>query len=336
MDASSIYRTFKSWADRLGPLYEVTLFGQNLIIVADPLIAKEILSLRAKAVSDRPSIALVDHSKVSGKYLPFLGNNGQLAQQRKFGVSMNNWTARKNYHGRMLPEAVRFLNQLVNQSDEPFILLEQLCRRLSSRMAFGDTASGAAITRSAHNLMKNLSPGGRITNTLRFLKFMPIWLSPDKKNEAIRVEVEDRVWYGAFQCAKAAYQKGTLPDCYVKYYLEDQEKVGMSEADAIYGVGMMATVSVLTITAPIQKWLIAMSEHPQWQLAVQQELDEVLGGRLADVDDGPLLPKLRATIVESIRWVSPIPTGIPHRLEEDMEFDGYHLAKGSNVLAVDW
>lgn len=58
-------------------LYEVKLFGQNLIIISDPQIAKEILAQKAKTVSDRPSLALVKGSKDSGKYLPFLGNNGK-------------------------------------------------------------------------------------------------------------------------------------------------------------------------------------------------------------------------------------------------------------------
>lgn len=65
------------WSEKFGMIYEVKLFGQNLIIISDPVIAKEVLAQRAKTVSDRPSLALVKGSKSSGKYLPFLGNNGK-------------------------------------------------------------------------------------------------------------------------------------------------------------------------------------------------------------------------------------------------------------------
>ncbi|KAK5101976.1 hypothetical protein LTS08_004435 [Lithohypha guttulata] len=336
VEASNIYTTFKAWSEKFGKLYEVKLFGQNLIIISDPAIAKEILAKKAKTVSDRPALALVKGSKDSGKYLPFLGNNDHLTRQRRFGVLINNYTHQANYHGRMLPEATRFAHQLLTKSDSPFMLVDQLCGRLSCRMAFGTPAPRAAISRSAHNFMQNLSPGGQITNVLTFLRHLPSWINSDKHNESMRVDIEDRVWYGSYDKAKAAYENGTLRASYAKYYFDQREKTGLSEHEALHGIAMMATVSILTLIAPLQRWIVVMAQHPEWQEAVQKELDEVLHGRMADYDDSPKLPTLRATILESVRWASPVPTGIPHRLEEDMEYNGYHLSKNSNVLACDW
>lgn len=336
VEAANIYKTFKAWSERYGSLYEVKLFGQNLIIISDPQIAREILSQNARIVSDRPPLALVKGSKDSGRYLPFLGNNDHLARQRRFGVLINTWTHQSNYHGRMLPEAVRFAHQLLQKHDDPFMLVDQLCGRLSCRMAFGTPAPRAAISRSAHNFMQNLSPGGRITNILPFLRHLPTFLSTDKHNEAMRLDLEDRVWYGSFDKAKVAYEKGTLRPSYAKYYFDHREKTGLTEHEALHGLAMMATVSILTLIAPLQRWLVAMAEHPEWQKSVQAELDEVLQGRMADYDDSPKLPVLRATILESIRYVSPLPTGIPHRLEADMQYNGFHLSKNSNLLACDW
>lgn len=259
-----------------------------------------------------------------------------LVKQRRFGVLINTYTHQANYHGRMLPETVRFTHQLLEKHDDPFMLVDQLCGRLSARMAFGTPAPRAGISRSAHNFMQNLSPGGRITNVMTFLRHLPTFLSTDKHDEAMRVDIEDRVWYGSFDKAKAAYENNTLRPSYAKYYFDQPAKSGLTEHEALHGIAMMATVSILTIIAPLQRWLAVMSHHPQWQKTVQAELDSVLGGRMADTQDSPKLPTLRATILESIRWASPVPTGIPHRLEEDMEYNGYHLSKGSNVLACDW
>ena len=107
----------------------------------------------------------------------------------------------------MLPEATRFAHQLLVNADSPFMLVDQLCGRLSARMAFGTPAPRAAIARSAHNFMQNLSPGGQITNVLTFLRHLPEFLNADKHNESMRVDIEDRVWYGAYDKAKAAYEK---------------------------------------------------------------------------------------------------------------------------------
>lgn len=204
-------------------------------------------------------------------------------------------------------------------------------------MAFGTPAPGCAIARAAHNFMQNLSPGGQITNVLTFLRHLPSWINGNKHDEAMRVDIENRVWYGAWEKAKQAYANGTLPDSYAKYWFDNGEKkTGLNEEEALHGVAMMATVSILTIIAPLQRWLVIMADHPEWQKKVQNEIDTKLDGRMVDYMDSPKLPILRATILESIRWASPVPTGIPHRLEEDMEYNGYHLSKDSNVLACDW
>lgn len=209
----------------------------------------------------------------------------------------------------MYPESLRFVNLLLEKHDDPFHLVDQVCRRLSCRMAFGTPAPGAAIATAAHNFMQNLSPGGQITNVLTFLRFLPKELNSDKVNEHIRVDVEDRVWIGCYNKALAAYNNGTLRDSYAKYYFEQREKTGLSEEEALHGIAMMATVSILTLIAPLQRWLVVMSEHPEWQAAVQNELDNVLQGRMADVTDSPQLPVLRASIIESVRFASPVPTG---------------------------
>lgn len=236
----------------------------------------------------------------------------------------------------MLPESTRFAHQLLEKCDSPFMLVDQLCGRLSARMAFGTPAPRAAIARSAHNFMQNLSPGGQITNVLTFLRHLPEFLNSDKHNEAMRVDIEDRVWYGAYDKAKAAHENGTLNPSYAQWYFENEAKSGLTENEALHGIAMMATVSILTLIAPLQRWLVIMAKYPEWQKKVQEELDEQLQGRMADFTDSPKLPVLRATILESVRYASPVPTGIPHRLEEDMEYNGYHLSKDSNVLAVDW
>lgn len=204
-------------------------------------------------------------------------------------------------------------------------------------MAFGTPAPGAAIARSAHNFMQNLSPGGQITNVLTFLRFLPGFINSNVHDEAMRVDIEDRVWVGAWEKAKQAYADGTLPESYAKYWLDNGEKkTGLNEEEALHGVAMMATVSILTIIAPLQRWLVIMADHPEWQKRVQDEMEQQLEGRMVDYADSPRLPVLRATILESLRWASPVPTGIPHRLEEDMVYNGYHLSKDSNVLACDW
>lgn len=73
-----IYETFTAWSEKFGSIYQVDIFGTNFIVLSDPRMAKDILSTNANVASDRPPVAVVHGSKTSGKYLPFLGNNGKI------------------------------------------------------------------------------------------------------------------------------------------------------------------------------------------------------------------------------------------------------------------
>lgn len=104
------------------------LFGQNLIIISDPTIAKEILAQKAKTASDRPSLALVKGSKSSGKYLPFLGNNGKHSNSSGIGIS--------NCLQTILPDNDDLASQLTTLPTQSITTTVCFQRRLDSAFNF--------------------------------------------------------------------------------------------------------------------------------------------------------------------------------------------------------
>lgn len=71
------------------------------------------------------------------------------------------------------------------------------------------------------------------------------------------------------------------------------------------------------------------------QRKVQAELDRMIGAeRLPDFDDLSRLPYLRATLMETLRWMPVGPLGIPHTTPEDAVYEGYRILKGATVIAV--
>jgi cytochrome P450 len=80
-------------------------------------------------------------------------------------------------------------------------------------------------------------------------------------------------------------------------------------------------------------WLL--STHPDAGDRMRDELDAVLGGDAAGVDDIARLPNTRAVLAESLRLYPPAWT-LGRRLLEDVEVDGWRLPRGSQVLASQW
>ena len=78
-----------------------------------------------------------------------------------------------------------------------------------------------------------------------------------------------------------------------------------------------------------------MAMHPSVQIKAHQELDMIVGtGRLPEFDDLDSMPFLDAVYMESLRWVPVVPMGVPHRVMEEDEYNGYRIPKGSTIIPV--
>ena len=83
--------------------------------------------------------------------------------------------------------------------------------------------------------------------------------------------------------------------------------------------------------------LLAMTMHPEVQKKAQQELDAVVGpDRLPTHSDRKFLPYLNAVMKEVLRWQNTLPTGVPHYTTEDIEYRGYFIPKGTNLIPQTW
>lgn len=82
-----------------------------------------------------------------------------------------------------------------------------------------------------------------------------------------------------------------------------------------------------------------MSLHPRIQARARSEIDAVIGpNRFPSIDDKGVekMPYLEATLLECMRWHTPVPSNIPHRPIRDDTFQGYFIPKGTSVIANMW
>ncbi len=78
-----------------------------------------------------------------------------------------------------------------------------------------------------------------------------------------------------------------------------------------------------------------MAMHLSVQEKARKELDAVIGtSRLPEFYDLEDLPYLQAIYMEIQRWKPVVPIGIPHRVMEEDEYNGYRIPKGSIIIPV--
>lgn len=84
-------------------------------------------------------------------------------------------------------------------------------------------------------------------------------------------------------------------------------------------------------------FFLAMASFPDAQKNAQTELDAIVGPhRLPGLSDRASLPYVAALLMECLRWQVATPFGFPHCSTEDDDFHGYHIPKGTTVIANFW
>ena len=84
-------------------------------------------------------------------------------------------------------------------------------------------------------------------------------------------------------------------------------------------------------------FMLAMSVYPDVQRKAQAELDAVVGhDRLPTFQDRDRLPYINAICNEALRWMPVGPLGVPHRLIQDDEYNGYLLPKDTIFIVNLW
>ena len=74
-----------------------------------------------------------------------------------------------------------------------------------------------------------------------------------------------------------------------------------------------------------------LAEYPNIQSRVQTEIDDVIGQRDPRVTDRNECPFTEAVILETLRYTTHVPIGLPHYTSESCSIRGYTVDKGTTV-----
>jgi cytochrome P450 len=343
----AMWLKFKEWADEFGPIYQTSMMGQKFVVISDEEIAQELLIKNGNSFAGRPQIrALIDH-KLGPVYSALMDRHDIWKAQRKWVHAAMAAAHQNHFYGHIESEVKRYLVTLLLDPEKFHPNTRELTGRIMSTLAWDDATQGKAYGDSAIVTLTQMSVSGPIVNTAT-----PIWHIADffRHNPWRKFEVErqanQRIWWNnSIALAKKRYLEGTLPsDSWAYRYFEELKKAGnetLEQTDkdqdfAACMLGFQCLVGVVTISGPLQFFLMAMALHPEWLKKAQEEIDRVCGDRCPDIGDFANLPTVRACLKETLRWRSGVPLGVPHQCEKDSVFRGVPIEKGTIILACEW
>ncbi|KAK3988833.1 cytochrome P450 [Cladorrhinum sp. PSN332] len=341
----SLWLKFQEWAHEHGPIYQTRAVDSVFVIVSDEKIAEELLVKRGHIYSGRPQIrSLIDH-KIKPNYSALMDRHDMWKYQRKWAHAAMAEAYKHHFYGHVEMEVKRYLGLLLLDPARFLDYTREYCGRVMSRLAWDDATQGRMNGESADQTLHCMSVSGPITNTVAPLWHLPAFINP-WYNFEVKREAEQKAWWlNNLRVAKDRFHKGTLPnDTWAWRYFDQLVREGNPSLDqdeeqetfASCMMGFVNLVGVVTISGPLKFFLMAMGLHPQWQKKAQEEIDRVCGDRMPTMQDFADLPTVRACMKETVRWRSGVPLGVPHQAEQDDEYRGVKIKKGTIILACEW
>ncbi|KAF9559433.1 cytochrome P450 [Agrocybe pediades] len=186
-------------------------------------------------------------------------------------------------------------------------------------------------------------PSNFLVNIIPSLKYVPGWV-PGAGFQKIAKDwrqIQKDFREKPFARSLEAMADGTASPCYVTNRMDSLQGLRGSERE--YSLALVRDnaaqvfqAAAETTLAALQFFFAAMLCYPEVQKKAQLELDHVLGGRLPEYADEEHTPYVRALIKEILRWKPILPLGVPHTTSQDDVYKGYHIPKGTFVMANSW
>ncbi|KAK3323056.1 cytochrome P450 [Apodospora peruviana] len=342
--AKGSWLKFYEWSRIYGPIYQTKMFGTVHVWISSEQIAHDLLSKRAPVYSDRPLIPNLPNNRTSGDYLALLGRTETWKRQRKLCNHLMHTSSLASLHSYPTLERDRMLFLMLRDPGNYLEWIEQFTSRTISRLSWGTAHPASVLRHTTFGLLETISPSGALPNVIGFLRHVPYVISPWKRKEKARQELEGKLFKANVGFVEKMMATQKAEPSFIKTFLQSKEAADEMEKTHKWGetdearqvVGLMAIAGALTIGSPIQSYILAMCHYPEWQYKLQEEIDVVLEGRCPQWEDREKLPMLRAVVKEVIRWRPAVPTGIPHATEKDDIYNGYFIPAGATIHALEW
>ncbi|CAG8670626.1 716_t:CDS:2, partial [Cetraspora pellucida] len=334
------HKKFTEWARSLGDIYGVHMGQQYWVILTGDKVVGDLLQKRGGKYSTR----------ITSYYTYDLLTRGK----SYFGCPYNERYKMLTpiMHGALGQRNIKENSNLLD--DEFRILMQNLCKASTNakdgfypKCCFQLTSLNIVnllclnkrtestedpFYKEFETLMGEHSEIAKITN--RLSEFFPIMKLIPNGNLRNKI-IENRTKIEAFfeKLVKEVKDSKEKKPCIISNLLCKKDEGILDDLDIIYLVYVIFAAGTDTISSSLTWISAALANNPEVQYKAHQELDRVIGhSRLPEVSDELNIPYTRAIIKESQRYCAPIYLGLPHGIEEDDEYNGYHIPANSVVI----
>ncbi|CAG8512616.1 34852_t:CDS:2, partial [Racocetra persica] len=334
------HKKFTEWAKTLGDIYSVQMGQQRWIILTGDKVVSDLLQKRGKKYSSRPPNYYFFQILARGKGLINCPYNERFKTLSAIIHEILNQRAVKE-HSNLIDLQYRTLMQnLYQDSTNP---KGGIYHKYHFQLASLNIMTSLSLARSVKDiedpLYKEFEASMRfhlnlIKVTNRLSDFFPMlrWFLNNKLYYDV---IKDRSMIEILfrKLIEEVKNDKEKKPCFMRSLLCKVDEGILDELDVVYLINNIFNAGTDAISSSLTWITAALANNPHVQDKAHQELDQVIGhSRLPNASDEPNLPYIRAIIKEGQRYCGPIYLGVPHYIEEDDEYNGYHIPANSVVI----
>ncbi|KAJ3516111.1 hypothetical protein NLJ89_g1328 [Agrocybe chaxingu] len=327
------------------------MFGSNVIVLDTYEAAIDLLEKRSSIYSGRPRMPMVIDLMGWDFSFAFIPYNDRWRKQRRLMHQHFSADAARTFRPHLLKGAHRFLVRVLDEQDTIDKKFRHMAADKLMSFTYGidvqskDDPYIEVAEKGNHGLIKAILPGAFLVDALPFLKHVPEWFpgAGFKRQAREWREFAHGMRDMPFDAAKRNIASGAVPATSFFVYnclqtIENGTKDPSYTEDLTRcTAGSIYSAAADTTVAALSSFILGILKHPEVIKKARQELDSVVKpGHLPDFDDELSLPYITAIVKEALRWSVVVPVSVPHSLDQEDEYKGYHIPVNSVVLPNVW
>ncbi|XP_059114380.1 cytochrome P450 2C70-like [Peromyscus eremicus] len=344
MDIKNIIKSLTMLAEEYGPVFTVYLGMKPTVVLHGYQVLKEALIDRGDEFSGKMQSSLPSKANQG---LGIVFSNGEIWKQtQRFSLTVlrSMGMGKKTIEDRIKQEAlclVKALRKTNGSPCDPNFLLACVPCNVISAVIFqrhfdynDDTFRG---------FMKNFQRNIEILNSpwVQLCSAYPVlYRLPGIHNEYFKICTEIK----EFILKEIKRHQESLdissPHDFIDHFLIKMEKEKHNQNSEFTMENLAIIIFDLfsagteTMSTTMKYGLLFLLKHPEVTAKIQEEIEQVIGRhRSPCMQDKNHMPYTNAVLHEIQRCIDLVPIPLPRETTQDVEFRGYHIPKGTSVMA---
>ncbi|XP_040847769.1 cytochrome P450 2C3-like isoform X1 [Ochotona curzoniae] len=343
LNNKNISKSLSRLAKEYGPVFTLYFGMKPTVVLYGYEAVKEALMDRGEEFSGRGPFPVLDRV---AKGLGIVFSSGEIWKEtRRFSLTVlrNMGMGKKTVEDRIQEEALCLIEELRKTNGAPcdpgLLLFCVPCNVICSiifnnRFDYGDEKFQSLIKYFHENFALSATRWIQLYNSFPMLHYLPGSHHQLFKNVAAQIK---------FISEKVQEHQQSLdvndPRDFIDYFLIKMEKEKHKEQSEFTMENLLITVwdvfsaGTDTTSTTITFGLLLLLKHPEIAAKAQEEIERVIGRhRSPCMQDRSRMPYTDAVIHEIQRYVDLVPNNVSHAVTRSIEFRGYHIPKGTEIL----